>query len=186
METKTKKAEARPFWMDDAEWEKRYPQMPQDNIAETVMSGIPDLTEVEKGEIVGAYTHKDDLLVYHFYKKDRKNIYDAAHREMDRIGKESGLGAENTKLQDEVARKANTDLEACPWWPDFEKTLSQVFAETFKYQEYKITFYPEVDSWSVILPTPGGLTKPSKQQLEKPFSMLAFRVGAKNRSTSDQ
>lgn len=180
----TKKTETKPFWMDDAEWERKYPQMPQANIAETVVSGIPDLEKVEKGEIIGEYTLKDGLLVYHFYKKDRKEIYDDAFKALDaadRLPQE-----ERTKTQSEISHRANVNLAEHPWWPDFEKLLSDVFSEVFKYQEHKATFYNEVDSWSVILPAPGGLTKPSKQQLEKPFSVLAFRVGAKNRSTSDQ
>jgi hypothetical protein len=172
------KAETKPFWMDEEEWEKKFPQMPQANIADNVTSGVPDLKDVEKGDVVGAYTIKDGLLIYHFYKKDRKAIYDAAHAEMDRLREEVEDQAEKAKLQGEVAKQANTDLEACPWWEGFEDELKAVFADVFKYQEYKISFYREVDSWSVILPEPSGVVKPSTQHLEKPFAMLALRVGA--------
>jgi len=169
------KAETKPFWMDDTEWERRYPQMPQANIAENVVAGVPDLKEVEKGNIVGAYTFKDGLLVYHFYKKDRKKIFDEAFRALDAV--EDLPQKEKTKAQNEISHRANVELSEKPWWPDFEKYLSEVFSEVFKYQEYKATFYSEVDSWSVILPAPSGLVTPNQQQLEKPFAMLAFRVG---------
>lgn len=172
------KAETKPFWMDDEEWARRYPQMPQTNIAEKVTAGVPDLHEVQKGDVVGAYTFKDGLLIYHFYKKDRKAIYDAAHEEMDRLRAEIADPKELSKLQSEVATKANADLEEHPWWPNFEDELNAVFTEIFKYQEHKTTFYLEVDSWSVMLQEPSGVVTPSVQHLEKPFAMLALRVGA--------
>ncbi len=173
------KAETRPFWMDDEDWDRKYPPMPQVNVAEKVAAGVPKLEEVEKGDIIGAYTIKDGLLIYHFYKKDRKEIYDAAHAEMDKIGDEVTDSQERTLLQDAAAAKANASLEEHPWWPIFGSALDAVFSETFKYQEYKATFYREVDSWSVMLPEPFGVVSANKQQLEKPFAMLALRVGAK-------
>jgi hypothetical protein len=66
------KAETRPFWMDDEDWDRKYPPMPQTDIAERIVAGVPNLEEVEKGDIVGAYTIKDGLLIYHFYKKTAK------------------------------------------------------------------------------------------------------------------
>lgn len=172
------KAETKPFWMSDEDWEKRYPQMPQANIAEQVVDGVPDLNEVEKGEVVGAYTFKDGLLIYHFYKKDRKTIFDQAHAEMDRIATEVEDPKEREAQQRTAAEGANTALAESPWWDNFEEELKAVFGEVFKYQEAKITFYREVDSWSVMLQEPSGVVTPSKQQLEKPFSMLALRLGA--------
>lgn len=169
------KAETKPFWMDNAEWERRYPQMPQANIAENVVAGVPNLKEVEKGNIVGAYTFKDGLLVYHFYKKDRKKIYDDAFKALDAAGELPQK--EKVKTQNDISHQANLALAEKPWWPDFEKYLTDVFSEVFKYQEHKATFYDEVDSWSVILPAPSGLVEPNRQQLERPFAMLAVRVG---------
>lgn len=175
--TTMKKAETKPFWMDDEEWERRYPQMPQVNIADSVVSSVPELTEVEKGNIVGAYTFKDGLLLYHFYKKDRKEIYDAAQNAMDRVCATTEDCAEQSRLNDEIAREANKSLEKHPWWENFKDELHSVFSETFKYQEHKVSFYKEVDSWSVMLPEPVGVTRPSKQHLEKPFATLALRFG---------
>jgi hypothetical protein len=171
------KAETKPFWMDEEEWARKYPKMPQVNIASSVEAGIPQLNEVEKGGIVGAYTFKDGLLIYHFYKKDRKKIYDAAQAEMDRVRDETEDLKERNKLQGILAHDANENLNSHPWWPNFEEALHAVFSEVFKYQQHKAAFYKEVDSWSVILPEPTGVVRPSKQHLEKPFVMLALKIG---------
>jgi len=171
------KAEMKPFWMDDEEWERKYPQMPQINIADSVASGVPNLVEVEKGNIVGAYTLKDGLLIYHFYKKDRKEIYDTAQAEMDRARDEVEDLEKRSRLQGVLAHDANEALRAHPWWPNFEAELDAVFSEVFKYQDHKIDFYKEVDSWSVLLPEPSGVVRPSKEYLERPFAMLATRLG---------
>ena len=176
--TRMTKAETKPFWMDDAEWERKYPQMPQSNIVGSVASGVPELTEVEKGGVVGAYTFKDGLLIYHFYKKDRKEIYDIAQAEMDRVRDETEDAEKRNRLQGILAHDANEALSAIPWWPNFEDELHSVFSEVFKYQDHKATFYKEVDSWSVMLPEPSGAVRPNKAYLEKPFAMLALRVGA--------
>ena len=173
----TKKAETKPFWMDEEEWERRYPPMPKTNIANDVVSGIPELHNVEKGAILGSYTFKDGLLIYHFYKKDRKEVYDTAQAEMDRIRDETEDKEKRDRLQGVLAHEANETLNGHPWWPNFEDELHSVFSEVFKYQEHKATFYKEVDSWSVMLPEPSGVVRPNKQYLEKPFAMLALRVG---------
>lgn len=178
MTTTSSKAETKPFWMDDEEWERRYPQMPQANIADSVATGVPELSEVEKGDIVGAYTFKDGLLIYHFYKKDRKEIYDIAQTEMDRVRDGAKDKEEGDRLQGILAHEANEALKASPWWPNFEDELHSVFSEVFKYQEHKATFYKEVDSWSVMLQKPEGMVTPDKSHLERPFAMLALRVGA--------
>ena len=150
--------------------------MPQANIASNIVAGVPELEEVEKGDIVGAYTYKDGLLIYHFYKKDRKVIYDAAQDSLEKIP-QMGDPKELKERHDEIALNANAALEKCPWWSDFEEKLAEVFSEVFKYQEFKAAYYQEVDSWSVILPAPSGLVKPNRQQLERPFVLLALRVG---------
>jgi hypothetical protein len=178
MMTRMKKAETKPFWMDDKEWERKYPQMSQSNIGDNVVSGVPDLVEVEKGDVVGAYTFKDGLLIYHFYKKDRKEIYDIAQAEMDRLRDEIEDKEKSDRLQGIIAHDANEALKAIPWWTNFETELHSVFSEVFKYQEHKVSFYKEVDSWSVMLPEPSGAVKPNKAYLEKPFAMLALRVEA--------
>jgi hypothetical protein len=168
-------AETKPFWMDDAEWQKRYPQMPAQDIGDAVAAGVPDLHEVKKGDVIGAWTKKDDLLIYHFYKADRKKIFDEAHAEMDRFAEEH-REPQRSEMQGRVAKAANEELEQHPWWDNFEQILREVFSEHFKYRPNKITFYREVDSWSVIMPDISTPVSWSEAQYEKPFSMVALRV----------
>ena len=43
-----------------------------DNLAGAVVDGVPRPTKVNKGAIQGEYVIKDDLLIFHFHKSDRK------------------------------------------------------------------------------------------------------------------
>lgn len=172
-ETEPKK----PFWMDEEEWKARYPEMPQENIADKVVGGIPELIPVEKGDVVGAYTFKDGLLIYHFYKRDRKEIYDQAHVDMDRIRDEVQDPKDRAQQQQEVAAAANAEFDKHPWWPDMSEILDMVFTDHFKYRPKKITFYPEPDAWSVMMPEPDGPVSMTTAHLEAPFAAVALQVG---------
>mgnify|MGYP001813843965 CR=1 FL=1 len=156
----------RPFWVSDEEREG-VKQTPQDNLSDKVTAGVPELHDVEKGDIVGAWTKKDDLLIYHFYKRDRKQIYDQAHADMDA----------DPDNQNAIALKANQDLGRHPWWPGFEQLLEEVFVEHFKHNPRKITYYQEADSFSVMMPEPSGPVPMSDTMLEAPFAAVALRVG---------
>ena len=170
-------AETKPFWMDEEEWEQKYPKMPQENIAEQVVNAVPELHPVEKGEVVGAYTFKDGLLIYHFYKRDRKKVYDDAHEEMDRIRDEVKDETEKNRQQALVAKTANDYFANNPWWPNMAEVLDEVFTDHFKHRPKKITFYPEPDAWSVMMPEPDGPVSMTTAQLEAPFSAVALKVG---------
>ena len=54
--------------------------------------------------------------------------------------------------QDKIAQQANEELEKIPWWNNFEQILDEIFNNHFKYHPHKTSYYPEVDSWSVMLP----------------------------------
>jgi hypothetical protein len=178
----------RPFWMDEDEWSKRYAPIPDKDLSANVVAGVPDLTEVKKGEVVGAYTRKDGLIIYHFYKRDRKLIYDQTIAEMDEIAaaydeklkdpnaNRAAVTAERDVKQAEVAAEANAFFEEHPWWDEIEQILRKVFTDHFKYQPHKITYYREVDSWSVILPEPNTPVKWGPAQLEVPFAQVALQV----------
>jgi len=170
-ETKTK-----PFWMEDEEWNKKGLPKLEGNVAEAVLSGVPELKWVEKGALIGAYVHKDGMLIYHFYKKDRKAVYDDAHKKMEDARKLEA--AEQAPAQQHIAEQANAELDKLPWWPQFKEHLEAVFGEHFRYQPFKTDYYPEVDSWSVIMPEMDTPTPWSAAQLEAPFSMVALRVGS--------
>lgn len=160
--------EKKPWWVSEEE-KVGLQSTPQDNLGEHVASGVPDLKWVEKGEIIGEWTKKDGLIVYHFYKRDRRAIYDKAHTDMD-------AAKDNPQLQNKIAVEANQELAKYPWWPGFEHILDQVFAEHFKYHPHKTTYYSEVDSWSVMLPIPNTPVPMSNEQLELPFTKVALRI----------
>jgi len=165
--------EKKPFWVSDEE-KSGLSNTPQCNV--DVASAIPDLTWVEKGPVVGAYVLKDGLLIYHIYKKDRKEIYDDANAQMDRYRNEVVDPKERSRVQDEVARRANAAMSQVPWWEDILNTVERVFKEHFRHHPQKVTYYPEVDSCSVIMPEPTMPGAMSKAHLEAPFSKLALAV----------
>lgn len=156
-----------PFFVSDEE-KKGLANVPQDNLADQLKEAVPEFKEVTKGEVIGSFGVKDGLLVYHFYKKDRRTIYVEAHKALE--------ATKNNAQQQEIARKANIELAKHPWWPNFEQMLDGIFSEHFKYTDRKITYYPEVDSWSVIMPEPKGLAMPDSH-LEAAVSKVALRVG---------
>lgn len=142
-----------------------------------LVSLIPKFTDVEAGQIVGSFGIKDGLLIYHIYKADRKKIYDDVQARMDEV---SGNG--NPQLRERelsrIAREGNEALAQIPWWDDFETTLYATFQEHFKYRPLKVSFYQEVDSWSVILPEPKPPVPPTEEHLAAPIKALGARINA--------
>lgn len=164
--------EKKPFWVSDVE-KSGLENVPQCNV--DVASAVPELSWVDRGSVVGAYVVKDGLLIYHIYKKDRKEVFDASHEEMERIRNEVVDRKELDRLQNEVSMEANAHLAQIPWWPNILNTLETVFSAHFQHQPHKITYYPEVDSCSVILPEPvmpGALAKEHLEGLFDRFKEL--------------
>jgi hypothetical protein len=161
------KVEKLPFFISDEE-KKGLQAAPQDNMADDLKSAIPDFFEVEKGDVVAAFGLKDGLLIFHIFKKDRKAIYDQAH--------EALAGERDDSKASKISHNANAMLAANPWWPGFEDILNDVFADHFKYTDFKVTYYQEVDSWSVIMPELKGVAVP-KTHYDAVVSKLALRVG---------
>lgn len=164
--------EKRPFWVSEEE-KKGVATTPPDNL--DVASAVPELTWVEKGSVIGAWVRKDGLVVYHIYKRDRKEIFDRTHERMDTV-RELGHPAKVAEEQNRIAQEANAALHECPWWPETAEKLQVVFQDHFKHQPNKITYYPEVDSWSVILPEPNMPGALTPQHLEAPIAKLALLV----------
>lgn len=161
------KVEKLPFFVSDEE-KRGLQAAPQDNMADDLKSAIPDFFEVVKGDVVASFGLKDGLLIFHLFKKDRKAIYDQAHE---------ALAAERDDSKtSEISRNANAQLAANPWWPGFEDIIKEVFGEHFKYSDFKVTYYQEVDSWSVIMPELKGVAVP-KSHYDAVVSKLALRVG---------
>ena len=158
--------EKKAWWSISEDEKKGLESAPQDALSIPIQSAVPVFTDVVKGAITGSYGKKDGLLLYHFYKTDRKNIYDDAQ----------SLMQETPGSNEQIAEQANEKLEAHPWWEGFEGILHEIFTDHFKYQEFKITYYIEVDSWSVMLQEPKTPVPMSKAQLELIFSRVSLRV----------
>jgi len=163
--------------MDDEEWKLRGLPKLEGNLANAVSDGVPDLTWVDAGHLKGAWVIKDGLLIYHFYKKDRKEIYDVAQAAMDDVKKT--CSKENLPAaQQKIAEHANQELERHPWWLGFKETVEGVFKEHFRFQPFKLDFYREVDSWSVVMSEPNTPVRWSKQQFEAPFFEVSRLLGS--------
>jgi hypothetical protein len=167
--------EKKPFWVSEDEVEG-LKGTPQDDLSEQLKDAVPELTEVENPQVVGRYGFKDGILVYHIHHPARKQIFDKANEDMDAISQEEKDPHVMRVRQGEIAKTANEELDQHPWWENIEMILEEVFSEVFKHAPHKITFYQEVDAWSVILPETVFPMQPPKEMLEKPFVKIAERV----------
>jgi hypothetical protein len=173
----------KPFWMTDEEWNKRnLPQLP-DDLSEHVQ--VPELTEVKHEHVLMEYGVKDGLLNYHFYHRGRKELIDAGHAAMDETRKrfeEKCKGAnENDKRvaaqardleQQQIARDVNAALEERPWWGGFGEFLGKIFPQVFKFRTgFKVSYFLEVDSWSVAMPEPKTPIPLPADVLEEPAAL---------------
>ena len=172
METTTEK----PFWAEDGWKKKGLPlDLESQDLSGVLKEAVPEHHRVEKGKVIADYLFKDGLLIYHFYKADRKEIYDQAHEAMaDLRGKK-----DEATQQAVIATEANAALSEKPWWKEFEQILHTVFSESFKYSDRKVDYYREVDSWSVMMPEPKGPVRMTAAHLEVPVAKVALSVGAK-------
>lgn len=164
----------RPFWAEEKPWqESKLPTINGAAKAEEIASAVPTFTTVETPVLLVNYTHKDGLLLYHFFLRQRKEIFDAAEAEMNHI-RDTVRNSEQVRVQQqEVAAKANQELAAIPWLPSFEGMLKMVFEKHFKYHPFKVNFYPETDSWSVAMPEPSSPLAFTAERLATPVLELS-------------
>jgi len=171
-------AKKKPFWMSDEEWQQRgLPAMPnsEENMAGAVQKGVPELNWVECKSIIGAWVEKDGLLLYHFYMRDRKQIFDDAQKRMDVTRDMAAPGIIQSEQQ-RISAEANEALEKHPWPPAFKDLLERVIKDCFRYQTFKIDYYLEVDSWSVAMPALETPTKWTADQYAQPIKRLADQL----------
>lgn len=167
--------EKKPFWVSNEEV-SGLQGTPQDDLSEKLAEAIPEMTEVSNSRVVGEYGFKDGILIYHIYHPERKIIFDDANEAMDQIRTLENDPAKVTEKQSHIAQTANAALDKTPWWPETEQMLDEVFTVVFKYAPHKVSFYKEVDAWSVILPDSVFPMRPQKSMLERPFIRIAARL----------
>ena len=170
----TAETNRRPFWTEEKPWqESKLPTISGAAKAEEIVSAVPTFTTVETPVLLVNHTRKDGLLLYHFFLRQRKEIFDAAEAEMNLL-RDTVRNLEQVRAQQqEVAAKANQELAAIPWPSSFEGLLKTVFEKHFKYHPFKANFYPETDSWSVAMPEPSSPLTFTAERLAAPVLELS-------------
>jgi hypothetical protein len=166
MTTKEQTVEKKPWWVGDQAVDA-LKSKPHDDISEHVQ--VPELTEVLHDHVVVEFGVKDGVLNYHFYHRDRKTVIDNGHAAMEasRDVFEQALRDAKTEqdkrvavatrdaTQQQISRDVHGALEDLPWWDGFGEYLEKMFPQVFKFQrDFKVNYFPEVDSWSVAMPEP--------------------------------
>ena len=141
-----------------------------DNLVEAVAEGIPSLACEETDRLVAEYGLKDSAFSVHVYHRVRKEVLDTS---MSALAESQGQSAHL------IMEEANRKFEEIPWWPDFEELLVRVVTEHFKPQDVRITFYREVDSWSVLMPEPRSPLACSPGNIRSFLAKLELQLGAK-------
>lgn len=131
--------EKKPWWVSEDE-RHGLENVPQHNLAENVVAGIPDLKKYEGGSVIAEYGIKDGLIVYHFYKKDRREVFLEAHRQMD--------AERDPSKNKEIARNANAALNTMPWWDDTEENSGKLSSRRSSSQHTRST---TIKRWTVGL-----------------------------------
>lgn len=171
------KLEKKPFWVSTDEVKGIRDSQLGGAIGKELAGAVPTFKRVQKGRLIAEYGIKDNLLIYHFYKQDRKEIFDAAHEAIDQATQTHDRKTA-TALISKISAQANHDLEQRPWWPRFKEIVSQEFDKHFRYQRHKLDYYPEVDSWSLILPVP-TISAQEKPQFQEAFiSRISLLLGS--------
>ena len=141
--------EVRPFWLQDASSDERsvLQKVPSDAVSVgELKKAVPKLSEAKHDNVLIEYTSNDGLLAFHIYLASRKKLLDETLPALEKAG--YGM------LANDIIKLANAELAKTPWPADAGKKISQVFHDHFPQQPMKINFYPEVDSWSVVMPAP--------------------------------
>jgi hypothetical protein len=142
-------AEIVPFFATEEE-HKTVDTLPTETTpVKDLINAIPKFKDVVRGNLLVQWAvvpnyRREDLLVYHIYKIDRKKIFDIAEAAL--------LTTTGSDAKAVIANEANAALEESPWWPDFESTLKQALVDHFKEIAGECGYYREVDSWAVSIP----------------------------------
>jgi hypothetical protein len=158
-----------PFWASDSERKdlNEATSGGPEVSAAVLQSAIPTLTRVLRKNVLCDYGIKDGYLIYHVYKADRKEVFDQAMNIL--------VSVKDTKQQIQVAEAGNAQLESIPWWPNTEEVLRKTFSEHFRTDQIKVDFFPEVDSWSILMMEPPLPGAKEKGFLESAISKLALQ-----------
>lgn len=144
-------------------------------LGKEVHGAVPQMKILSLSNIICEYGEKDGLLNYHLYYPIRYSIRMDAEGELETVRLSNLKPAEKEQAQQKIADAANKELAEHPWPSDILEKVTAVFQQVFKYQEFKVTFFEEVDSVSVVMPKPqkGVVTT---ALLEEPLVALDQRM----------
>ena len=155
--------EKRPWWTEDQAALAAIPPTPDSlegtkefgrGLGSGVSEGVPQLKTVDLSSVIAEYGVKDELLNYHFYDPTRYAIRMEAEGQLEKTRQEIQDPRMRAERQQAIARAANRALEMSPWPSSFEKVIYESYQKVFPYTEFKVSFFPEVDSWSLVSPIP--------------------------------
>jgi len=168
-------AEIVPFFATETE-HKAVDTLPTDTIKpEDVAKAVPKFKDVVCGDLLVQWamltTSSDGETVceFHIYKVDRKKEFDEAHRLLPTV--------RDSRLANEIARKANAALLQMPWWDNFEGKLIECLSEHFRGSAGRVGYHEEVDSWSAtVIPENLALMKWGEDHLDAFASKLWAKI----------
>ena len=137
------------------------------SLGNDVIESVPQLKMVDLSEVIAEYGTKDGLLNYHFYSPTRYAIRMKAEGDLEEIRRDSKIPPRDKEdRQRAIANSANRALDQVPWPIRYEEFIISAFTSVFPFSEYKVSFFTEVDSWSLTTPVPTkGLVTPERMEL---------------------
>lgn len=146
------------------------------DLQEEISSAVPQLQSVALDKVICEYGEKDGLYNFHFYLPVRYAIRMEAEEQMERARRECSK-EQLPIMQQRIADHGNQKLAENPWPGNMEALITESFKQVFPYSEFKVSFFPEVDSWSVVMPEPkrGFITE---RRMTEPAHQLNQRLSA--------
>jgi len=177
--------EKKPWWVSDQE-KQGLSTVPTNDPTKTkefgselgkeVQSAVPHLKTMFLSHLVCEFGEKDGLLNFHLYHPVRREIRLQAEEDMDAVRQSDMTGGDKEKRQQEIAAAANELMSKNLWDRDILDKANKAFNSVFKFSEHKVSYFPEVDSVSVVMPVPAkGLV--TQQLLEEPLALLNQMLG---------
>lgn len=124
------------------------------DLGKEVQDAVPQMKMLTLSHLICEYGEKDGLVNYHFYTPIRYSIRMEAEGELEKIRHSSMSPQEKDAEQQKISDLANHALERNPWPGNFEEVAKGCFTKVFKYTEFKLNYFSEVDSFSLVMPEP--------------------------------
>ena len=128
----------------------------------STVQGVPALRNMELDHIWAHFCRKDGAFVFHFYHPARRAIYLKAHEDLDRVGADADMEPHRKQIEmQKISADANAELAEHTGWmkegdavPQIGHDILAAQKEEFGDAECRISYFQEVDSWSLIMPVP--------------------------------